>query len=236
MKYIFVSIMLFGLSFIPALYAQTPAAVIRESNGKVEIQTPGNDAWIPASAGMVIENETRISTGFRSTALVVLGDVTLMVRPLTRLSLEEITALYGKEQIGLYLETGRVRAEVSPPRGGTINFTVRSPTVVASVRGTSFEFDTINLTVSNGTVQYAGKTDSFALVRAGERSTVDEKTYIVTPPREETILTFAPPLPPGSEAGGRLNGDGPLAITGNPGNPGPPGNPGSDDLIITGGW
>ncbi|MDR1973020.1 MAG: FecR family protein [Treponema sp.] len=209
---------------IPVLFAQAPAAVIREVSGTVEVQRPGSSAWVPASPGMAIEKGTRVSTGFKSTAAVALGGAVITVRPLTRLTLEEIAGGPGAEEAEIYLQTGRIRAEVSRPSGGTINFSVRSPSVTASVRGTVFEFDTVNLSVGEGRVQYTGASGSLAFVRAGERSTVDEKNYTVTAPREETAVSFAPEPPPGSEAGGSLNGDG-AAV--------PPGNA---ELTVTAEW
>jgi hypothetical protein len=194
------------MAFIAAgLGAQIPVAVLRELSGRVEIKTPGSDEWVPAQAGMTLEQAALISTGFRSTALLALGNSTLLIQPLTRLSLEEILALQGNEQVRVYLRTGRIRAEIQPPSGGTIDFTVRGPSVSASVRGTVFEFDTVNINVGEGRVLYTSLTGSQASVRAGERSTVDEKTYTLTAPREETALRFAPDLPPGSDAGALLN-------------------------------
>jgi hypothetical protein len=213
-----------ALLSVPSLYAQTPAAMIREVTGRVEIQAPGSPAWVPASAGMAVEKAARVSTGFKSTAVIAAGNSTITVRPLTRLTLEEIAGLEENEQAGLYLESGRVRAEVTLPSGGTIDFSVRSPIVTASVRGTAFEFDTVNLTVDNGRVQFTSVNGSLAAVRAGERSAVNEKTYIVIPPREADILT----LPPGSESGGRLNGDGPATTVQR--------IQGSNILVISSGW
>jgi uncharacterized membrane protein YgcG len=246
MKHTPVLIALLASLCIPVVHAQTPEAVIQRVSGKVEIQAPGSPAWVPASAGMVIEAQTRISTWVKSSAVIVWGGATIMVRPVTMLTLEEITVRQGEEQAEIYLHTGRVRAEVTRPRGGTIGFTVQSPMLVASVRGTAFEFDTINLVVFNGEVQYTSMIGSRVLVRAGEGSTLDEKIYVVTPPREEIILTYTPPLPPGSEAGGRLNGDGPITVrdgTGGGGGGGSGGGSGGggsggggSGWLVTGGW
>jgi hypothetical protein len=108
-----------------------------------------------------------ISTGFKSTALIALGNSTLLVRALTRLSLEEIQNIEGDESVSLYLQTGRVRANVNPPAGGKTDFTVRSPVATASVRGTSFEFNGENLSVDEGRVHVTGKDGSAVYVGAG---------------------------------------------------------------------
>lgn len=235
MRFIPAFIVVSGLLLVPVLRAQTPAAVIQEVRGTVEIQAPGASGWISASAGMTMEKAARISTGFKSSAVLIWGGATLTVRPLTRLTLEEIIERDGEEEIRLFLQAGRIRAEVTPPSGRLMDFIVVSPVAVSSVRGTAFEFDTVNLTVIEGRVRYVSVNGSLASVRAGERSTVDEKTYIVTPPREAIILTYTPP---GAEAGGRLNGDGPAAIRDDSGSSGAysPAPPPGSGLIVSGGW
>jgi hypothetical protein len=178
---------------------------------------------------MTIEKTARISTGFKSSAVIALGNSTITVRPLTRLTLEEIARLQDTEEAGLYLGTGRVRAEVAPPSGGKIDFTVRSPMATASVRGTTFDFDTVNLRVLEGRIRYTTPSGSLALVRGGERSTVNERSNSVSAPRTETVLAFTPSLPPGSsETGGAITGESAAFVPGNPGaaeNPLPVGNP-----------
>ncbi|MDR1908889.1 MAG: FecR domain-containing protein [Spirochaetaceae bacterium] len=233
MKYFLTGCVLLCALYVSA-YAQSPAAVIREVSGTVEVQAPGSSAWGPAVPGMAIEKATRISTGFKSSAVVALGGAVITVRPLTRLTLEEIAGEPGAEEAGLYLQAGRLRAEVTRPSGGTIDFTVRSPSVTASVRGTVFEFDTVNVRVSEGRVQYAGRNGSLAFVRAGERSTVDERNYTVTAPREETALRFTPDLPPGSEAGGSLKAAaGTSAVPAAPATPDTPAVPGTPSAPST---
>jgi hypothetical protein len=195
---------------------------------------------------MAIEKAARISTGFKSTAVVAVGGAVITVRPLTRLTLEEIAGGPGAEEAGIYLRAGRVRAEVTRPSGGTIDFSVRSPSVTASVRGTVFEFDTVNLSVGEGRVLYAGRNGSLAFVRAGERSTVDERNYAVTAPREETAVSFAPEPPPGSEEGGILNGAASAAAPAAPAapavpdttpvTPDTPAAPGDAEITVTAGW
>jgi hypothetical protein len=193
---------LFSGVLFAGLSAQEFSAVIRELNGRVEVQAPGASGWVPASVGMIIEKAARISTGFKATARIALGESLITVRPLTRLTLEEITRLEGNNRAGLYLETGRVRAEVTPPREGKIDFRVRSPVVTASVRGTVFECDTANLRVLQGRIHYATPMGTYASVRAGRRSGVSEKANRVSTPREEAGRAFAPAFPRGSESGG----------------------------------
>jgi hypothetical protein len=179
------------------LGAQEPAgqAVVREVNGTVEIKGPGGTEWVPAAAGQRIEKRTVISTGFRSTALIGVGNSVLTVRPLTRLSLEEILATAGNEQVGVYLQTGRVRADVKPPTGGTVDFRVRSPSATASVRGTSFEFDGERLRVDEGTVHVSGGDATGVYVGRGHEvvsSAETGRTATVTETAREALI----PAPP----------------------------------------
>jgi hypothetical protein len=78
----------------------------------------------------------------------------------------------------------------------------------ASVRGTIFDFDTVNLNVAEGRVEFAGATGSLALVREGETSSVDEIRSTVSAPVEEKAAALSPALPPGTETGAMAAGGG----------------------------
>jgi hypothetical protein len=69
----------------------------------------------------------------------------------------------------------------------------------AAVRGTVFDFDTVNLNVTEGRVEFAGATGSLALVRQGEASSVNEISSTVSAPVEEKTAALSPALPPGME-------------------------------------
>jgi hypothetical protein len=62
--------------------------LLTEVTGKVEIKVPGGD-WTPAEEGTSISAGTMISTGFGAQAILDLGGSTLLVRPLTRMRLDE---------------------------------------------------------------------------------------------------------------------------------------------------
>jgi hypothetical protein len=180
---------------------------IQEISGTVEIKR-GSSAWVPAAKGDAVLGDTLISTGFRSVAVLILGNSTLTVRPLTRLSVEEISRMAEDERVSLNLQTGRIRAEVTPPAGGRTEFTVRSPEATASVRGTIFEFDSVNLAVQEGTVVLAPSGSGNAVggrvaavaVSAGSESRIDETGRVETP-REVEVAELRPVLPVGSDSG-----------------------------------
>jgi hypothetical protein len=144
--------------------------VIREMSGDVQLKFAGSDNFVAARAGSEIAQNTVISTGFKSTAIVVVGGTVITVKPLTRLTLAEIQSTSGTETLSVNLQAGRVRVDVNPPAGMKASTTVQSPSATASVRGTSFELDTLNLSVNEGTVAYSGSFGPTAMVTAGAAS------------------------------------------------------------------
>lgn len=193
------------LVFVCAFPLAAVEALIKETSGTVELKLPGTDAWIPAHAGDPVQAATVISTGFKSTAILVIGNSTLSVRPLTRMSLEDFLELDNSETVNIQLRAGRVRAEVSPPAGGKTAFAVSSPMATASVRGTVFEFNMVRLWVSSGLIAFEPREDNFnirhrqVLVRAGQGSWVDDDTRAARNPilAAETERTL--PAMPGQD-------------------------------------
>jgi ferric-dicitrate binding protein FerR (iron transport regulator) len=183
--------------------AQTTEARFLEFNGTVEVKEAGASGWRPAVQHEVIKRDTAISTGFKSTALISLGgNSRLMVQPLTRLSLEELLQRDNNEEVLLYLRSGRVRAEVTPPAGGKTSFTVRSPMATASVRGTAFRFDTRRLQVDNGTVRLSNNKGQRVYVPEGRQSYIDESDRRAVPPFEAGNSLLTPFLPELARTGG----------------------------------
>ncbi|MDR1419484.1 MAG: FecR domain-containing protein [Treponema sp.] len=201
-----VIVCVFLLAGIEGVFAQSGPARFAEVWGTVETRDEGQAEWKAASPGDSIGKNTVISTGFKSTALVVLGDSRLSVRSLTRLTLEELVQRDGTEEVRLYLRSGRVQVKVTPPSGLRTNFTVRSPVATASVRGTGFEFDTRRLYVESGRVLLEGADGQRVYVGAGERSYVDEREQRVIHPFEAETALLTPGLAElantGSDTGG----------------------------------
>jgi hypothetical protein len=181
------------LVFGGLLFAQD--AYIKEFSGTVETKQPGAAEWSAAQAGEHIQNATMISTGFKSTAIIAIGNSTLLVRALTRLSFEEIQNINGNESVELYLQSGRVRANVNPPSSGKTDFTVRAPTATASVRGTSFEFNGEDLVVDEGRVHITGGDGSAVDVGAGHAVFSNPETGMTTGAVETAREELAPALP-----------------------------------------
>jgi len=188
---------------VTLVFADKPEAVIREITGTVEIKTPGSANWIPAQQGDRIKEATIISTGFKSTAILSIGHSTLLVRALTRMSLEAFMNQDETDTVNVGLSTGRVRADVKPPAGAKTNFSVKTPSATASVRGTVFDLDTQTLQVTEGKVSFQPSGDTAqrpVIVGAGQQSWVDTDSGQVVTPLEAAESNMALPALPGHHA------------------------------------
>jgi hypothetical protein len=177
-------------------------AIIQDLSGTVEVKAPGSSTWQAATKGQAITEDTVISTGFGSHAVIAVGNSVITVRPITRLSLTELRRIEETETVGMSLTTGRARVDVNPPAGAKADFTVQSTNATASVRGTSFEFDTINLTVNEGTVAFFGTTGGTVLVDAGSYSYANESTGRAVLPEEGFVAALKPEIPYAVEQSG----------------------------------
>jgi len=162
-----------------AMFAQT--GVIRELSGTVELKNAGQANFTVAKVGDRVNQDTVISTSLKSNALIEVGSTIISVRPLTRLTLTEIQASGGVETLNVNLQAGRVRVDVNPPAGTKTSMTVSSPNTTASVRGTSFFFDTRNLQVEQGTVLFKGNRGYTIQTRAGLSTLVEADSRASAP-------------------------------------------------------
>jgi len=179
--------------------AQT--GVIREISGTVEIKQSGHANFVTAQAGDLLNQDTIISTSFRSFAIIEIGYSSMTVRPLTRLTLVEIQASESEETLNVDLQSGRVRVDVKPPAGVRTNMSVTSTTASASVRGTSFEFDTRNLYVDEGVVNFTGNRGQGITVHAGENSFIDTNSRAASSTDVRARALSPIPLNAGTAAG-----------------------------------
>ncbi|MCL1837408.1 MAG: FecR family protein [Treponema sp.] len=194
MKKLLIGVVLFGVAW--AAFGQDIEARFLETNGAVEIKEAGSAEWTTAVPGSVVNSNTTISTGIKSSAVLSLGSSRLTVSQLTMLTLEQLVQRDNSEDIGLYLRTGRVKADVNPPTGLEADFSLRSPTTTASVRGTSFEFDGRHLWVESGRVSLSANNGQKVFVRAGQHSYVDENHQMrIVPPFEAESELLRPDIP-----------------------------------------
>ena len=186
--------------FLCAGFAAAQTGRITEISGTVELKPAGTAGFIPAKTGDTLSQDTIVSTGFKSSALITIGSSVITVRPLTRLSLAELSAAGNVETINVSLQSGRVRVDVNPPAGTRTNMTVRGPSATASVRGTGFDFDTRNLYVRHGVVAFQGAKGGVRLVGEGAGSALGASGKAADP-IETTAIALVPPAPKGSDSG-----------------------------------
>jgi hypothetical protein len=181
-----------------SVFAQS--GVIKEITGQVELQAPGSSSFVAAKVGDSLTENTVVSTGFKSAALIEVGSAVLTVRPLTRLTLTEIQTTTETENINVNLQAGRVRVDLNPPAGNKASMNVSSNVASSSARGTSFEFDTRNLQVNEGKVIFKGTIGQGAPVSAGSSASVSQNGSAVNP-----VTYGAATLKPQSPAGAEPN-------------------------------
>ena len=209
MKRLFIIVLLLTL-IITSAFCQN--GIIRELTGDVELKPAGATAFVRAAAGNAVAPNTIISTGFKSTAVIAVGNSLITVRPLTRLTLAEIQSTENTEKINVNLQSGRMRVDVNPPAGTKTNLTVQSPSATASVRGTSFDIDVDTLRVANGVVVYSGLNGAGVIVTAGSESKITTDGLPENPSQAAaSSLKPAPPVGTPSpetitQAAGRVEG------------------------------
>lgn len=126
------------------LSAQDLSAVITQISGKVEIKSPSG-TWQAAKEGDTVNAGDSISTGFNSKAVLETTDKSsvIVVKQLTRLSLKELLKKQGSVKTDLFLDVGSVRAQVNTSEDLKQDFSVRTASTTASVRGTVLDVETL---------------------------------------------------------------------------------------------
>lgn len=164
-----------------------PGADIVKMMGKVEFRPPGA-GWQPAEEGVRVPLEATISTGFKSSAVLDLGSSELFVSQLTRMTVLELADTGGEVSTSLFLDTGRIRADVKGASRDQL-FQVQSPVATAAVRGTSFTFDGFKVQVLSGTVEFFNAVGERVTVSEGAASTVIETDAPTAPETEQAAET-----------------------------------------------
>lgn len=175
MKKIFIIISLICLSLsLTAMNGEVIAV-----KGKAEIKKGGN--WQPAKAGNKIEAGSMISTGFKSELTLKIDGSVITVRPMTRLTIEEITQKNEAVSSEVYLNVGSVKADIKPASTKKVEFKVKTPVATASVRGTSGEIGSDGLLIgTSGSWSYVNNNGIETRVNIGD-SVIINDSGMVTP-------------------------------------------------------
>ena len=172
--FFFISLVCFILTPLVAISGEVVAV-----KGKAEIKQGGK--WIPAKAGHKITSGLTISTGFKSELTLKIDGSVITVKPMTRLTIEEIAEKNETVSSEVYLNVGSVKADVKPASTKKVEFKVKTPVATASVRGTSGEIGSDGLLIgTSGSWSYVNNDGIETRVNIGD-SVIISDTGMVTP-------------------------------------------------------
>ena len=121
--------------FASLIFAQTRGVQVVSVVGKVEKQQDG--LWVPIKEGEFLSKGTLISTGFRSSATLKFEGSVISVAALSRLTISELLENENSRDTSVYLDAGKITADIKTSDNKRVNFTVRTPIATASVKGTA---------------------------------------------------------------------------------------------------
>jgi len=135
--------------------AEATAQLIVES-GSVQVKQSGG-TWTIAENGTILHQSDSVKTGDKSYASIIFfGSSIVRLDGNTEVTLQELLKDIDETSVKINQDAGRTWNTVSKI-SGIDNYEVHTPTTVASVRGTSFDFyilanGNITISVFNGTV------------------------------------------------------------------------------------
>lgn len=135
MKRMILLILLLVAGLAGVCAATADKAEVISFTGKAEYETP--QGWVPIAVGTILDQGTVISTGFKSSVVLAIGESRFTVAALSRMSIDKLTENDSNYDTEMSLATGKLKMNVKSKPGKSTAFTVRSPTATASVRGTS---------------------------------------------------------------------------------------------------
>ncbi len=156
-------------------------AKITAVKGKVEIKQ-GNGTWFAAKTGGTIKKGSMISTGFKSELTLKIDGSVIVVRPLTRLKIEDIAKKEEAVSSEVFVNMGSIKANIKPASTKKVKFKVKTPVATASVRGTSGIISANGKLIGlTGTWAYSNNIGQESDVKAGTVISVSSEGTIVSP-------------------------------------------------------
>ena len=125
--------------FAGAAFSSDFTAQVVSVSGKAEVLN--GDGWKPLSAGDTLKSGDIVQTGFKSGAVLKIKESTVNVAALTRMTVEQLSENQDKDDVRVFVKTGKVSSNVQKTNGKKVGFTVRTPVATASVRGTEFSVE-----------------------------------------------------------------------------------------------
>lgn len=187
MKKIALSVLLMLVSSV-ALFAASDKAQVVSFTGKAEYQT-SQDEWLPLSVGAILDQGTVISTGFKSSVVLTVGESRFTVAALSRITISKLIENDSNYDTEMNLATGKLKMNVKSKPGKTTAFTVRSPTATASVRGTSGIMSSDgNLQSITGTWSSMASNGTKEVKVSGTQSTQITSATVISSPQQTNVI------------------------------------------------
>ena len=174
----------------PTWASETTAKIVKVQ-GLVEVSSSSPGQWVSAPGGRVLRPGDAVRTGSRSSAIIELGgaEVTLYETTLLRIPISVSTVSNTGDSPWRHpsLDQGRGLFNVIPGRTPA-GFSVRTPMLVAGVKGTIFEVIATGtehaVYVWEGAVEVSSRLNpmDLQLVAAGEHTMMDDLRLIPTQP------------------------------------------------------
>jgi len=134
-------IMAVGVMICGVAQAASVKATLGGVKGSVEVQKAAGGGWEAGANGLLLGEGAAVKTGPGAEAVLAWGGHAVKI---AALSLVKVATLTGDDKGGsvskLSLEQGRVTARVAKLTTKESQFTVKTPTAIAGVRGTAFDF------------------------------------------------------------------------------------------------
>ncbi len=120
---------------LPACAAEVMKGAIEQIKGNVEVMKRGTTEWIQAGDGMVIERGDRISSGVTGSAVLRYENSITEISAMTSFTVNSASKDDAAFKTNLFLQVGKLIAEVDHNSGKKNKFTVTTPSSVAGIRG-----------------------------------------------------------------------------------------------------
>ncbi|MBW1799881.1 MAG: FecR domain-containing protein [Deltaproteobacteria bacterium] len=172
------------------------SATLVDFSGNVTLQKPDESIWLPVEKNIPLEKGDRIRTEKNAFAEILMDDGSLVkLEENAEMTLEEISAEHDTKKIdsSLFLWFGRVLSNIVKFTHTRSRFNIRTPTMVAGVRGTEFVVEATDsketeVGVFDGSVAVAG------LGSDGRK--IKESEVIIGKGFQTRVLKNKRPLPP----------------------------------------
>jgi hypothetical protein len=194
-----------ALGLAAPAWSQQPVATLAEVHGSVTYTATGGSAPRPAKTGAPLSIGDSLLTDFESGATIGLpGGNRVQMFEMSQVRVDQVFRSGDTQKIQMYLDLGRVETLAPGDSGLRNDFSIVTPTAIASIRGTR---QLVSYAAGQGTrVQFleghgATRSNSGRQVaqKAGQKSSVSAKLRLTGPEESAKQATVPDLCPPGRD-------------------------------------